>query len=383
MATWVIQYADLEESRRLVTAHFREHGTLDGLSKRLLKRVPWFLFSSVAEESPLASHEGFVRAWLVWLDRQSNSSILQALLHTFLIYYPKPVSLWGTEIKDRLQKSMRSPLRALLDRCVQFRLLDPDGPSVFATHFYQGNVPLRDLCVSLGFTSDITNHGFVQAGLDHLLQYLRHATEIGLSLTQLRAILDNVCDQEGNLPRFTNHFPSQLADALLEPFEQQRAEPGLRGFLRDFLLTHFGDPRVQVAAWSKVSPTAKGVMLGWLSGSYAHREDARFKMFMQEIAKQLPTMEHDVRRLQQGSAKESIQRVRAVLHALHSIAGVAAFFGLTDLMEIGAKLEEQLLPLRDGMNTATNMDAILLGLDNIRDLIAAMPIDVEVSWRSS
>ncbi len=367
-------YEDIEVSQRWVSAHFRRQGSLEGLSRRHLKRVPWFLFSVMGEETgSLAANPAFIRSWLTWLDSQSNSSSLQALLHNFLLHYPDPVDFWGVEIEQRLRQGGRSHLRALWERCKQFNLLDPEGSHAFAARLYRADIPFHDLCVAAGLSGDITRYGFIRQSLDHLLELMRHYTDKnGLTLGQMQTLLHGLRDQQGKLRHLTDDFATRLAGVLLQPFQQQGVEIGLRNFLRDFLLGYLGDPRTNPAAWAKVDPKAREVMLGWLLGRHT-QVDERMRLFLQEVAKQLPKMEDDVHRLKVCSATAAVLLVRGVRHNLHSIAGVAEFFGLSEMIALSANLETLLATLQDSAPVPQTIHTILSGFDALRSLLEEIP----------
>lgn len=372
-----MRYEDIAVSRQLVSAHFHEQANLDGISKRHLKRVPWFIFSvsegmAGEEAAPLAANPAFVRAWFVWLDGQVHSSSLQALFHNFLLHYPEPVVFWGAEIARRLRQGTRPHVRALWERCTRFRLLDPDGPHAFAARLYQADISFYDWCITAGFEGDLASYGFIRQGLHHLLLLLsHHADPEGLSLGQLQTLLQGLRDQQGRLQHLTD-FATRLASVLLQPFQRQKADSKLRNFLRDFLLGYLGDPRINPAAWAKVDPQARQVMLGWLLGRHTHM-DERMRMFLQEVAKQLPRMEDDVHRLRVCDTATAAPLISRVRHNLHSIAGVAEFFGLSEMIALGTRLETLLVSLQNSAPIPKTIDAILSGFDVFRNLLEEIP----------
>jgi hypothetical protein len=378
---------DLAFIRRMVYTHFRHLGTLDGLHKRHLRRVPWFLFTEDPEAgppfaAPLADDAGFCQAWMKWLHHEhtlrtsAGSRVLPSLIHNLLLHdptqHPAPDGLrfWRNGL-DAIWPHLHQPgLLLWRDRCRDYRLLEPEGPVLFAQRLYRGELPFLELCDRYGITGEVINGHFVRRGLDALLQLMAgYADEQhGLSVLQLQKFLHGFRDHQGQLQRFDSHFASRLAEALLHPFRYHEAETPMRNLLRDFLVSYLGDPRVTPAAWHDISPRARKVMLAWLAGRPT-RIDDRLWMFLQEAARQLADLEPDLVRIGRSRTPDT-SLLNRVAQRLHSIRGVAEFFDLVEVIDLGNAMEAILDQLRnDAPREPDTADRLLTILNDLRTIV--------------
>ncbi|MBF0143855.1 MAG: hypothetical protein HQL59_10420, partial [Magnetococcales bacterium] len=72
---------DAREGRERIERAFREHRSLAGIERRLLNRVPWYLFEPREDGTTLADDPAFCLAWRDWFDHNPSSSTLLLLLH--------------------------------------------------------------------------------------------------------------------------------------------------------------------------------------------------------------------------------------------------------------------------------------------------------------
>ena len=84
-------------------------------------------------------------------------------------------------------------------------------------------------------------------------------------------------------------------------------------------------------------------------------------------------MEDDVHRLKVCSATAAVLLVRGVRHNLHSIAGVAEFFGLSEMIALSVNLETLLATLQDSASVPQTIHTILSGFDALRSLLEEIP----------
>jgi hypothetical protein len=76
-------------------------------------------------------------------------------------------------------------------------------------------------------------------------------------------IMEWAVNEEGDL-RYSS-CRGALASALLRPFEVYALESEFKDEIINFMLKHYGDPRLDRARWATVEPRDKDVMLRWLS----------------------------------------------------------------------------------------------------------------------
>ncbi|MBF0308754.1 MAG: Hpt domain-containing protein [Magnetococcales bacterium] len=341
---------DQEAGRRRVMGHFRENRSLSGLSRRDLKRAPWFLFAAGEDGLVPAEDPAFLSAWVGWFEKNPASGTLADLLHNLLLHDPRGPcrALLKQGIERHLARSVQPHLVAWRERCVRFKLLEEEGPEAFAAMLYRGEGTFLELTRQAGLTGDLVSRGFVQRSLGHLLKRLRgYADADGLRVEELQALLNGFRDQQGRFQQLVAGFASQLAEVLLRPFQDREAEGRLRQLLRDFLVKYLGDPRTHPAAWNAVDPKAREVILGWLSGRPRHIDD-KLWLFVQEANKQLAELETELFNLKNQGKTTPAGVLHRAIQRLHSVEGVAEFFGLSDVIDLCQEMEEVLGRMRDG-----------------------------------
>ncbi|MBF0295712.1 MAG: Hpt domain-containing protein [Magnetococcales bacterium] len=337
-----------EQHREMVMDHFRQHRSLAGLSARVLKQVPWFLFDAEADGSRLTDDPAFRQAWRAWFAGHATTGTLIALLHNLLLYAPaqEHMEFWKEDLQRLLAQGNHPQLAAWKERCERFHLLEPEGPMAFANALYRGETTLHALCQQAGLQGDLATGGFVRRGLTHLLERMgRYAEKDGLRHEELKNLLHGLRDQQGRFRTLVSGFATRLAEVLLRPFQNQEAETQLRNLVRNFLLGYLGDPRTHPAAWQAVDPAARAVILAWLAGRPKQVDD-KLRLFIQEANKQLAELETDLYQIQNQGPTTPDPVLQRAMQRLHGIVGVAEFFNLIDVIELSHAMETTLGGLR-------------------------------------
>ncbi|MBF0124405.1 MAG: Hpt domain-containing protein [Magnetococcales bacterium] len=372
-------HQDLAASQRLVMGHFRLHGTLEGIPKRHLRRVPWYLFEADPEDgasAPLSEDPAFCQAWCGWFESHATTSALLALIHNVLLHYPaaEQLAFWRYHIESRLAQTKRPQLLVWRQRCVRFKLLDATaGPMEFAQRLYRVEHSLHDLCEQFGVTGNLAGGGFVIRGMEQLLELLGHYADpgSGMDLTRLQSFLNGLRDDQGKLQRVVAGFSTKLAEVLLLPFRRREADPKWRNLLRDFLIEYLGNPRINPAAWRAVHADARAVMLTWLAGRPTQLDD-QLHLFLAEASKQLPELEVALFNLKANGAATNTGVISRSCQRLHSIKGVADLLSLNEIAKVSLAMETTLARIRDKALTPTTavINKLLSDHNDLREKIS-------------
>jgi hypothetical protein len=370
--------ASLEESRKLLVDHFAVHHALTGVGRRHLRQVPWYLFEEDQTGQTLAANPAFFLAWRDWLTANPASSTVRALLHNLLLHDPQDARAqdWRTLVGQQLEQSQHPQLVAARKRCVRFHLLEEQGAELFAQEILRGETSFFALCQEAGLHGELLGRGFVRRSLDHLLLLLGyHAESNSVRLNQLQAVLHGFRDPQGRFQQVVAGFSARLAEVLLRPFVESDPEEKLRLFLRDFLVNILGDPRTHPAAWQNVDARARDVLIAWLVGK-PRRVDEKLWLFIQEANRQIVDLQSDFYQLKDHGPVAQPQRVHQALHRLNAILGVAGFFELTQVVQIGQSMGEILAQLRDKkLSFSVGMvDQLLMMLGALREAINTLPV---------
>ncbi|MBF0626945.1 MAG: Hpt domain-containing protein [Magnetococcales bacterium] len=368
---------DLQVGLQRVAQQIREQGGLAGLSRRDLKRMPWFLFEEMEDGRILAEDPQLVRQWGEWFADHPGSGTLSALLHNVLLHDPpeSQKSFWNHLLRNHLQASRQPNLIAWKERCERFHLLEPEGAQFFAERLYRGEVTFLAACQEAGLVGDLARGGFVRKALHRLLTRLEgYAAPHGLQTEQLQTLLNGFRDQQGRFMQIVAGFTAQLAEVLLRPFQNREAETRLRNLLRDFLVKNLGDPRTHPAAWQAVDPQVRQVILNWLSGRPA-RIDDKLWMFVQEANKQLAELEVVLYQLKNQPKSVSMNVLQHAIQRLNAIMGVAGFFQLHEVVSLCQTMESLLLQIRDKTLAVTpeRIEKLLLQHGRLQDAIRDVP----------
>ena len=269
--------ADLEALYRRVHAASRESDPLAALERRDRRRAPWVFFYRPPEADPgerwLGGQPDFVRRYASWMkDRKLPRPIL-CLLHEFLRQYPSDLGTFDairTTLSDLLPSGTRPSLKRALDRCIEFRFLDPDGDLEFVrravTREAWDGRSVAGVLRSAGLDTGLSHCGFLKSGVRKFLDHLSRSRPRSEHLKPGPiARLIALVEWDRRL-RFDT-LRLEIAEGLLRPFVGAQPARTTRKQIEGFLLRHYGHPHLLSgrAKWSRIPGELSNVFLRWLA----------------------------------------------------------------------------------------------------------------------
>lgn len=236
---------------------------LTSLPTKTLKQAPWGFYYG---EQHLADATNFVAQYFQWLESlspQRQGRVLILLWYVLMQKYPmhSPSFAWLCHRLDSvLAISPRIKVRQVYKACQNYALLSADGPDLFARDLLtQG---LREACTRRLFSEELFASQFVRHGAECAQSLLSRA----LASPDNLALLRNFIAQYEQEEPVRYLFPkSATINALLLPFVNKiPTEEIYKGLIRDFILRHFKDPRVDNRLWHGAATAAQTVMERWL-----------------------------------------------------------------------------------------------------------------------
>lgn len=233
------------------------------LPTKILKQAPWVFYYG---EQNLADAANFVAQYFEWLESLSplrQGRVLILLWYVLMQKYPmhSPSFAWLCHhVDSALGSSTRIKVQNVSKACQNYALLSADGPDLFASDLLtQG---LREACVRRLFSEELFASQFVSHGAECAQSLLSRA----LASPDNVAMLRNFIAQYDREESVRHLFPkSSTINALLLPFVNKTStEEIYKGPIRDFLLRHFKDPRVDNRLWHGAATAALTVMERWL-----------------------------------------------------------------------------------------------------------------------
>ncbi|MBF0621322.1 MAG: Hpt domain-containing protein [Magnetococcales bacterium] len=333
---------EIDIRRKWLVDRFKSTGSLQGIQRRRLRQVPWFLFSAGQKygDPSLAEQTDFVEQWISWLEETvPHSGTLFALLDNFLIYYPRHQTdlfeFWRVKIRALLKHVQRPEIEARWRICQQYKLLDSDGPKAFAEKIHQGDTLAYHLCEQAKLSSDVSQHGFVWHSYNHLLTLLAASLNTRrISVQKMHTVLEGFRGKNELFLVFGGFYKVLLVETLLRPFLNRKPTRAMQTLLQRFLLEYIGDPRTRVLAWNQVDPTLKEVMFSWLD-SMPHKMDELLWIFSQEASEKLSAIQSSFMDItgRSNQAIDLVQLNQISRHA-HAIQNAAHYCQLINITEI-------------------------------------------------
>ena len=247
---------DLEELYQRVIEPWRQDRSLERVSARDLRKLPFVLFYSPRDgnrtrgQSSTTNHRlgaqpGIVREYHQWLSTGQRAGSVRELLKQFLGVYPVDLPTFE-ELRRLLRKIVEgnssSSLQKWQQRCLDSGFLRKDGDLSFVRKLVSATDPVDDILNQAGLEEGLARCGFLESGIRKYLPDVR--TRLGrdsIDGTQLARVLA-LLECEGEL-RFVG-VRVEVASALLRPFIDKRPDADTKEQLQSFFLRHFGDPRL-------------------------------------------------------------------------------------------------------------------------------------------
>jgi len=233
----------------------------NAVARKDWRQAPWCLWS---KEYPLA-HDDVVRdAYLGWLrlkPRWSHNGLVSSYLRDF---DPDDSSFHriGEELADAAVKFNTH----WCERHRRFALFSPwNAPTRIAKAVLAESKPVREVLEEVGLTGELVHSGLGAAAFRTSLEVYKE--QIKSSDDPLN-FFNKVTNWAvlGNELQFGS-LRAGIATCLLMPWVHGNptSSNDLADMTRDFLLTHFKDPRLHPALWNGVDDDALAVMKRWLA----------------------------------------------------------------------------------------------------------------------
>ena len=236
---------------------------LSSLPTKILKQAPWVFYYG---EQNLADAANFVAQYFEWLENLSplrQGRVLILLWYVLMQKYPMHSHSFAWlchHVDSALAASTRIKVQNVSKACQDYALLSADGPDLFASDLLtQG---LREACVRRLFSEELFASQFVSHGAECAQSLLSRALASPDNLVLLQKFITQY-DREESIRHLLPK--SSTINALLLPFVNKTpTEEIYKGPIRDFLLRHFKDPRVDNRLWHGAAIAALTVMERWL-----------------------------------------------------------------------------------------------------------------------
>ena len=253
----------LQELYNNIKGCYQQGLPITSLPIKTLKQAPWVFYYG---EQNLADAKNFVAQYFQWLESLSplrQEHMILLLWYVLMQTYPmhSPSFAWLCHrVDNALAASPRIKVQNVYKACQDYALLSADGPDLFASDLLtQG---LREACARRLFSEELFASQFVRHGAECAQSLLSRA----LASPDNVAMLQNFIAQYEREESVRHLFPkSSTINALLLPFVNKTpTEEIYKGPIRDFLLRHFKDPRVDNRLWHGAATAALAVMERWI-----------------------------------------------------------------------------------------------------------------------
>ena len=280
---------DLQELHGRVGLAWYRGSSLEGISPRDLRQLPWVLFYP-PEGDPrnwLGANSQVVREYCGWLLSARRTRSALVLLHEFLRAYPIDLPTFE-DLRRFLRRFLEDSRRPLLPSVRKWRhrgrvfgLLDADEGSRFVQDYLSATTSCKDYLSEAGFDAGLSHSVFLKSGIRTTLptcsrQLARNA--FGPQLGRLLKLLEF----EDKLRFDERTTRAEIAKALLGPFAERAPPAQIKESLQSFFLRHYRDPRLPSGRhkWSGVPSDTRRLVIRWL----VERVLEQFFMLLKETA---------------------------------------------------------------------------------------------------
>ena len=264
---------DQEELYQRIRKSWRRDHSLERVSARDLRRLPFVLFYPQANDNRtqqqgpndwLGAQTGIVREYDGWLTNGRRAGSVREFLKQFLGVYPTDLPTFD-ELRRLLRKTIEdSPsLQKWRQRCLDSGLLGKGGDLSFVRKLVEATDPVDDILSQAGLEEGLARCGFLESGIRKFLPNCSTwLAQDSLNDTQLARVV-TLLECEGKL-RFES-ICVEIASALLSPFIDTPPPADTKQQLQSFFLHRFGDPRLPGKhRWIGVGEEVRHVVTRWL-----------------------------------------------------------------------------------------------------------------------
>jgi hypothetical protein len=238
---------------------------LEQFSQREWKQICWGMWEG---SQPLAEQTPFLDMLLARLWDGPSRSLCKTLITVYLAKFNAALLSIG-RVAQALGAVVSTWPWPWEERHQRFLLFDPArGPVELAKHCCQGDAPVAVKLEEAGISGVRRLGGMEVAAFQKGVEALKR--RFAGQHAQSRPLMHRLFDwyeealREGGAAAF-QPVRSHLAEALLAPWQDATPDDSLRELITDFLLRHFGDPRIRPEKWVNVDEGATAVLRRWLT----------------------------------------------------------------------------------------------------------------------
>ena len=193
----------LEQLRTEVLVAWATTRTLEGLSARALRRVPFFVFKpSPSSGPPLAADSTFRAEYMRWLVDNGRGPTVAVLIKSFLDDYPTSqpwFEEWRHAMVSGLAFSKGPASERWLKRSVAFGLFHPQGVRQFLDAFKSSPASAEAILSEAGLDGELSKSRFLLLGQAQALKLLSQSIAVG-DLKGVETWLGFLVENEKRLP---------------------------------------------------------------------------------------------------------------------------------------------------------------------------------------
>ncbi len=259
--------ASINEVYILLSKLYKEGNGLSFFPSKFLSISPWAIFTEFEDgQEELIARPNFLDQYIELLLERKPRAVLPPLLHVFLLYYP-----FDSPLFEKLRLgiislfSSISSLRVdrLRDQVTSSGIINKNAHSLLVEDLIERN-QISSTLVRFNLSGTLECGGFSQFVLEHYLSYLRDhlssmSEEVQYNVTG--DLIEFFSDDDGL------HFPklkTLLVNCILEGYSYKSASKRIQEQLKDFFITHYGDPRLSPSRWLGASEAALITIRKWL-----------------------------------------------------------------------------------------------------------------------
>ena len=238
-------------SRLKMAFKTKEIGTL---SRYDINHSPWVLFDQFDDDKPLIKRWRFIRFYKKLTHDVDNYRFIIAFYNAYLFSYPykeKYIAEVQNHIKALLVDSQNIKVSRLSVELLQRNTLDDNAHIVMIEHIVHTS-NIEQVLTSRGLLGGLSTSKFTLAVLSEYLNNFKSHINTSSFSQKINIIVNLVefSELDGKL-RYPE-FRIEIANAILTFLHHIQIEPTVKDTLKTFFLTHYGDPRIELAGWHGV-----------------------------------------------------------------------------------------------------------------------------------
>jgi hypothetical protein len=259
---------DIEAVYRKLRGIADDEQDIQTLNRRELRIGVWTLFRQFKDGlPPLCTDAYFFRGYLQAIGKLSSARPVSGLILNFLEDYPRQSHRFDDICVElaSLLRDYKGRLRDFSSRIEKFQLLRSVGPGETAHQVVFGPESVEETLEHAYLVGSRARHGFVSHVHKEACSLMKSRLQKGSLYGQRlwRALEFCAFEETGRELRIVSQRV-ELAEALLQPFQETSPDESVKEDIKKFLLEFYGDPRTQRAKWQGVAEDYRAVMIRWL-----------------------------------------------------------------------------------------------------------------------